>query len=148
MGAEKWTVEKSQSSIKISHSCSTVWFSLTPMRQLNSLTSQSAVCKLWALTSLDHYFHTLMRKSTGEYDTAYQWAIIMDPCHWLLLGMEEVRELLGASVQGGENAFGNLEDCSPSSIPVLVAQPILALSWSLFVSMQWGLWSNNPWLIH
>lgn len=123
--------EKSQPSIK-AHIPVLVWFSSTPVRLLNSLTPEPAACKLWALTSLGHYFQALMRKSTGEYGhsipVGYHHGSVPLPA----LGNGGSEEISGCLSSRRGNPFGNLEeDCHPQLHP-----PPLGL-W-LSQSLLWG----------
>lgn len=139
MGAEKWVVEHLNPPHKLTYSfCCLI--SLNPNEAAKQTYVWVGCLQTVSVDLSGPLLSDFNEKSAGEYGHSIPMGIITNACHWLLLGMKEARELLGDSAQGRETPLGILKIVPFCPIhplpPVLGAQPILALRWSLFVSMQ------------
>lgn len=135
MGAEKWMVENLSPPQKLTDSFCCLIF-LNPNEAAKQTDAWVGCLQTVSVDLSGPLLSGFNEKSTGDYGHSIPMGIIVNACHWLLLGMKEARELLGDSAQGGEMPLGILK-----IVPFCPVHPLPLCLW-----LSQSLLSGDPYL--
>lgn len=83
-----------------------------------------SICKIWVPTPWGHFFQVFQ----------WQWLLLL--LLQMLLKIERVREILGASAWERESTFGNLQEKDFRTLPAPTAGPLASACGSDYLSSQ------------